>query len=299
MQSTKIKDVLKTKKFWLELFIMTFAMGGGALGIHFILVPSKMIIGSISGLSIVIFKLTGIQVSIVAFSINAFLLILAYILIGKEFGLKTVYTALILSPWLYLLETYFPVSQSLMQDPWLDLICFVSLMSFTQAILFKINASTGGLDILAKIANKYLHVSIGVGVTIAGATICCTAFAINDFRLVLLGLLGTWVNGLVLNHFTSGLNSKKRVCVISRDSDKIKDFVINDLKRGVTLYEVKGGFSDENFMELTAILTKDEFAKLMKFIETNEIKIFMTAGNVEEIYGSWNQKRRGRFLLPN
>ncbi len=298
MQPTKIKDILKTKKFWFELFIMTFAMGGGALGIHFILVPSKLIIGSISGLSIVIFKLTGIQVSVVAFSINAFLLILAYILIGKEFGIKTVYTALILSPWLYLLETYFPVSHSLMQDPWLDLICFVSLMSFTQAILFKINASTGGLDILAKIANKYLHVSIGVGVTIAGGAICCTAFAINDFKLVLLGLLGTWLNGLVLNHFTSGLNSRKRICVISRDSDRIKDFIINKLSRGVTLYEVKGGFSSENFMELTAILTKDEFAKLMKFIETNEIKIFMTAGNVEEIYGSWNQKRRGTVLLP-
>ncbi len=298
MQPTKIKDVLKTRKFWFELFIMTFAMGGGALGIHFILVPSKLIIGSISGLSIVIFKLTGIQVSIVAFTINAFLLVLAYILIGKEFGIKTVYTALILSPWLYLLETYFPVSHSLMQDPWLDLICFVSLMSFTQAILFKINASTGGLDILAKIANKYLHVSIGVGVTIAGGAICCTAFAINDFKLVLLGLLGTWLNGLVLNHFTSGLNSRKRICVISRDSDRIKDFIINKLNRGVTLYEVRGGFSSENFMELTAILTKDEFAKLMKFIETNEIKIFMTAGNVEEIYGSWNQKRRGTVLLP-
>ncbi len=74
---------------------------------------------------------------------------------------------------------------------------------------------------------------------------------------------------------------------------------MNELQRGVTLYEVKGGFSSENFMELTAILTKDEFGSLMKFIETNEIKIFMTAGNVEEIYGSWNQKRRGKILLPN
>ncbi len=298
MQIDKITKILKTKKFWLELFIMTFAMGGGAAGIHFILVPSKMIIGSISGLSIVIFKLTGIPVSIVAFSINGFLLILAYFLIGKEFGLKTVYTALILSPWLRLLEVYFPVSQSLMQDTWFDLICFVSLMSFTQAILFKINASTGGLDILAKIFNKYLHVNIGVGVTIAGATICCTAFAINDFKLVLIGLLGTWINGLVLNHFSSGLNSKKRVCLISREFEQIKNFIVNELDRGVTLSEVQGGFSSDKFMEVTAILTKDEYGKLMQFVELHELKIFMTVGNVDEVYGSWNEKRRGRSLLP-
>ncbi len=299
MKLEKMKKILASKKFWLELFIMTFTMLGGAIATHFILVPSKMIIGSISGLSIVLYTLTGMPVSLIAFAINAVLLVLAYFLIGKEFGAKTVYTALILSPWLYFLEKYFPVSHSLMQDPWFDLLSFVFIISITQAFLFKINASTGGLDILAKIINKYAHIDIGTSVTFAGAAICCSAFAINDFKLVCIGLFGTWINGLVLNHFSSGLNSKKRICVISRESDKIKDYIIHELHRGVSLYEVQGGFSKDKFMEITAILTKDEFVGLMKFIETNEIKIFMTAGNVDEIYGSWNEKRRGKVLLPN
>ncbi|PID88206.1 MAG: hypothetical protein CSB06_01865 [Bacteroidia bacterium] len=292
MKLIQIKEVLQTKKFWYELLLMTLGMLIGAIGVHFFLVPSKLIIGSISGLSIVIFNLTHVPVSVVAFIINGGLLILAYLLIGKEFGLKTVYTALILSPWLFLLEKLYPISESVMKDPWFDLLCFVVIISFVQAVLFKINASTGGLDILAKIINKYFHVNIGVSVTFAGAAICCTAFAINDFRLVIIGLIGTWINGLVLNHFTAGLNTKKKVCIISKEGDRIKNFIINEINRGASLYEVKGGYSSENFVEVVTILAQDEFATLMRFIDSNGIKTFMTAGNVSEVYGFWNKRKK-------
>ncbi len=294
-----MRDLLSSKKFWYELFVMTFGMFIGAIGVHFFLVPSKLIIGSISGLSIVIYNLTDIPVSIVAFAINGFLLVLAYILIGKEFGIKTVYTALILSPWLFLLEKLYPVTESVMQDPWFDLLCFVVILSFVQAYLFKINASTGGLDIIAKIVNKYLHIDIGTSITIAGGAICCTAFAINDFRLVIIGLIGTWINGLAVNHFASGLNMKKKICIISREGERIKDFIINELERGASLYNVKGGYDSEEFVEVVSILAVDEFATLMKFIDENDIKTFMTAGNVNEVYGLWNkQKKKLNYKAP-
>ncbi|MDD2204176.1 MAG: YitT family protein [Bacteroidales bacterium] len=283
---------ISTKKFWVEWFIMTFGMLIAAIAVHFFLVPSNLIIGSISGLSIVIFRLTGIPVSVISLIINVILLVLAYFLIGKEFGLKTVYTALILSPWLYLLEKIAPVTQSVMGDPWFDLLCFVLLLSATQAVLFKINASTGGLDILAKIVNKYTHVDIGTSVTVAGAVICCTAFFINDFRLVIIGLIGTWINGLVINHFTAGLNMKKRVCIISPEYQRLRDYIINDLVRGVTLYEVTGGYSNEKKVEIEALLTKDEFAKLMDLINTEQINAFITAGSVSEVYGFWIQDKK-------
>jgi uncharacterized membrane-anchored protein YitT (DUF2179 family) len=283
---------ISTKKFWVEWFIMTFGMLIAAIAVHFFLVPSNLIIGSISGLSIVIFRLTGIPVSVISLIINVILLLLAYFLIGKEFGLKTVYTALILSPWLYLLEKIAPVTQSVMGDPWFDLLCFVLLLSATQAVLFKINTSTGGLDILAKIVNKYTHVDIGTSVTVAGAVICCTAFFINDFRLVIIGLIGTWINGLVINHFTAGLNMKKRVCIISPEYQRLRDYIINDLVRGVTLYEVTGGYSNEKKVEIEALLTKDEFAKLMDLINTEQINAFITAGSVSEVYGFWIQDKK-------
>ncbi len=289
-----ILQALRSKKFWYELFIMTFGMFIGAVAVHFFLVPGKLIIGSISGLSIVIFNLTEIPVSVASFVINGFLLVLAYILIGKEFGLKTVYTALILSPWLYFLETFFPIKESIMKDPWFDLLCFVLILSFVQAHLFRINASTGGLDILAKIVNKYLHINIGTSITIAGGVICCTAFLINPFNLVVIGLIGTWVNGLVVNHFTAGLNTKKKVCIISKESERIREFIINDIQRGATIYEVQGGYSSEKFTEVVTLLTVNEFVMLMKFIDDNKIQTFMTSGNVNEVYGFWNPKSKKR-----
>jgi uncharacterized membrane-anchored protein YitT (DUF2179 family) len=180
-------------------------------------------------------------------------------------------------------------SPSVMGDPWLDLCCFVLVLSASQALMFSINASTGGLDILAKIVNKYLHFEIGTSVSIAGAVICCTAFFINDFRMVVIGLIGTWINGLVVDYFTASLNNRKRVCIVSKEYDRLRHFIIEDLSRGCTLYEVIGGYSNEKSIELEALLTKDEFSKLMAYIKDNDIQAFMTAGNVSEVYGLWTK----------
>lgn len=302
-------QVLKTKKFWTELVIMTLGMMVAAAAVYYFLVPSKLIIGTISGLSIVIagvFETFGISVkiSVVIMIINAILLVLAWLLIGKEFGAKTVYTAMILGPMMDVWGMILPYEQllepgqtSVMGDIWFDLMCFVLLLSFSQALLFRINASTGGLDILAKIVNKYLHFDIGASVSVAGAVICCTAFAINPFKMVVIGLIGTWINGIVVDYFTASLNMKKRVCIISKDYKRLQDYIINDLVRGVTLYEVTGGYSNTKTMEIETLLTKDEFAKLMELINTEQINAFITAGNVSEVYGLWikdKQKFRKR-----
>ena len=237
---SKIKDAadtawaaVRTGKFWKELIIMTVGMAIAALAVNYFLVPSKLIVGSISGLSIVIsgiFDIFGmtVKVSTVIVIINAILLILAYLLIDREFGIKTVYTALILGPLMDLWEKVLPASElitdgtSVMGDIWLDLCCFVLLLSASQAILFHINASTGGLDILAKIVNKYLHFDIGASISVAGAIICCTAFAINPFRMVVVGLIGTWINGIVVDYFTASINKRKRVCIISSSHEILR-----------------------------------------------------------------------------
>ena len=307
----EILNYVATKKFWIELVIMTVGMIVTACAVYYFLVPSKLIIGTISGLSIVISgiceKFFGfpLNVSTVIFVINAVLLVLAYILIDKEFGIKTVYTALILGPLIGVLEKYFPYENyisttseipSIMGDLWLDLCCFVLLLSLAQAVLFKINASTGGLDILAKIVNKYLHFDIGTSVSVAGWIICCTAFMINDARLVIIGLIGTWINGLVVDYFTASFNRRKKVSIISNDHEKIRQFIINDISRGLTIYNVKGGYSGEDKVKLEVLLSTDEFSDLMKFINENEINAFITAGNVSEVYGLWGDKNRRKAI---
>ena len=304
----KLQDLtapLGTWKFWKELVIMTVGMFIAAASVYYFLVPSKIVVGSISGLSIVIsalFEQAGIviKVSTVVLIINAILLVLAYFLIGKEFGVKTCYTALILGPMMDLWEKICPYTDllapgetSVMGDLWFDLICFVLILSMSQAIMFRINASTGGLDILAKIVNKYLHFDIGLSVTIAGVVICCTAFFVNPFRLVIIGLIGTWINGLIVDYFMASLSRRKRVCIISDEHELIRDYIVNKIVRGCTLYECKGGYRGDKRVEVQALLTKDEFADLMGFLRNNEIPAFITAGNVSEVYGLWfDHKKR-------
>ena len=311
----EIGAALVSKKFWVELLIMTMGMMMTAICVYYFLVPSKLIVGSISGLSIVltnIFSGMGINISLsmMISIINAILLILAYVLIGKEFGLKTVYCAMILGPltkvceWIYPWENLAvpneyiakmpggaPDAMSVMGNPWFDLLCCVLILSAAQTIMFSINASTGGLDILAKIVNKYLHFDIGKSVTVAGGIICLSAFAINPFQMVVIGLIGTWINGIIVDYFTASLNNRKRVCIVSKDYDRIRHYIIDNLHRGCTLYEVIGGYTNEKSIELESLLTKDEFSALMEYLNKNDIKAFTTAGNVSEVYGLWAKDR--------
>ena len=340
---------LCTFKFWKELLMMTAGMSLGAAAVYYFLMPSHLIVGSISGLSIVLNTLMGGTADTFSYwvmGINAFLLLLAFLLIGNEFGAKTVYTAMILGPLTQVWDRIYPytnlthqvidapeilsqlqagktvldahgnpyvlsrsgevleqVRESVMSgglglgDVWFDLICFVLLLSACQAFLFRINASTGGLDILGKIVNKYLHFDIGTSVAIGGAIICCTAFLINDFRMVVIGIIGTWINGLAIDYFTASLNKRKRVCIISDESERIRIFIIKQLLRGCSLYKVTGGYSGEEHEEIQVLLTQDEFSKLMAFVRDNHIHAFITAGNCSEVYGLWakHYKHNGKL----
>ena len=300
------KSLWTTVKEWLlvSLGILIYVSGWTIF-----LIPNNLVGGGVSGISSIIQYATAgkIQMGYTYFAINAILLILAWVLIGHEFGAKTVYTAMILGPltdvWDAILpwqsianENLVTGTPSVMGDPWLDLCCFVLLLSASQALMFSINASTGGLDILAKIVNKYLHFDIGTSVSIAGAIICCTAFFINPFRMVVIGLIGTWINGLVVDYFTASLNNRKRVCIVSKDYDRIRRYIIDDLHRGCTLYEVIGGYTNERSIELEVLLTKDEFSNLMAFLRDNEIAAFTTAGNVSEVYGLWTKHNKKKQI---
>ena len=301
-----MKDILRylgTWKFWKELIIMTVGMTIAAAAVYYFMMPGKLVLGSISGLSIVIANVLGlagitVKVSWVVTAINAILLLLAWLLIGSEFGAKTVYTAMILGPlldfwaWVCPYEKLIePGLNSVMGDPLLDLIVFVLVVSISQTILFSINASTGGLDILAKIVNKYLHFDIGVSVTVAGAIICCTAFAINPFRMVVIGLVGTWMNGLALDYFMASVNRRKRICIVSDQSEQIRSYIVDTLSRGCTIYDVRGGYKGDPHTEIQSLLTTDEFSSVMNYIKAHDIKAFITAGNVSEVYGLWNHRK--------
>lgn len=306
MGSKGIFSAVLTWKFWKDFIVITLAMSIAAAAIYYFLLPGNLVLGSVSGLAIVVSNLLAgvgvtMKVSAVVTIINALCLLLGYIMLGKEFGIKTAYASLVFGPLMDFWDLVLPYqrllepgSTSIMGDLWLDLLCFVLILSASQAILFRMNASTGGLDIPAKILNVYYHMDIGTSVTIAGMIICCTAFFVNPVRLVIVGIVGTWLNGLIVDYFTISLNKRKRVCIISDEYERIREYIVNTVSRGCSLYDVEGGYSGNMTKEIQSILTQDEFASLMTFIRENEIPAFITAGNVSEVYGIWSPHHRIR-----
>jgi len=301
MSSYKLSQILK------EFLIVTLGMLITAVAVYYFLVPSKLVIGTISGLGIVISSALGaigvhLKVSLVITICNILLLLFALVFIGKEFGLKTIYASVILGPMMDLLEKILPYEKlleigatSVMGDVWLDLVCFVILLSIAQALLFNINASTGGLDIVAKLLNKYTHLELGTCVAISGFAVSLTAFAINPFKLVIVGLIGTWINGLVVDYFTASINKKKRVSLVTTEYEKVRKFIIEDLGRGCSLYEQIGGYTGNRNIEIQSLLTLDEFGNLMEFLRREKIDAFVSASNCSEIYGLWLKPRRFHF----
>lgn len=291
---------LKTRRFWHELVVMTLGIMLASAAIYYFLVPTNVVTGSVSGLAIFLaqaFAPLGIslKVSTLVLAINVLLILVALVTLGKDFGIKTIYTSVIMGPMMDLFEKIYPYTRLLtepgqttvMGDMWLDLLCLALLLGLSQAVLFRINASTGGLDVVGKIINKYLHFDIGTSVAIAGYIICCLGFFVSPFRLVAIGLIVTWINGVTIDYFTAGLNKKKRVCIICDEYDEVRKHIINDIHRGCSLYPLKGGYQEQEHVEIQALLTQIEFAELMEYIRDHDYKAFITAGNVSEVYGYW------------
>ena len=293
-------------KFFKELLIMTAGLLVGAAAVYYFLIPSKIVIGTISGLAMVLNSLIpAIKVSQFVLMLNVVLVIAAVFIVGKEFGVKSIVASIFLGPAIDLCEWIYPYSKflepgqtSVRGDPWFDLCCFVLMLSASQAFLFRINASTGGLDIVAMIISKLTHIEIGTCVSVAGIVVCLTAFSIpgNTFRMVVIGIIGTWLNGLAIDYFMSSLNRRKRVCIVSKENETIRKFIIENLVRGCTLYEIKGGYSGDPGVEIQALLTQHEYGRLMEFIEKNHIQAFITAGNCSEIHGNWFQHKLQREI---
>lgn len=294
---------LKTARFWKEMAVLVFGILVGAAAVYYFLIPGNLILGSISGLAMVICSLLEssgvmVRVSSMVLALNAVLLVAAYLCLGREVGFKTTVASLLLGPFMDLLEAVCPYellmeagATSVMGSVVLDLLGFVLLLGVSQAILFRINASTGGLDIVALIMKKYLHMEIGTAVTLSGMAVCCSAILIHPFGMVVTGLIGTWLNGVSVDYFTSALNKRKRVCIISPEYERIRLYIVDKLYRGCSLYTQTGGFTCTENIEIQAILTQHEFASLMEFIRHEEIQAFITAGNCSEVYGLWRGKK--------
>ena len=266
-----------------ETLILTVAVAIIAAAVYFFLVPSHTSISSISGLGIVLTNFIPLPLSAITMILNIVLLVIGFMTCGREFGQKTVYTSVLLPVFLGLLERLFPNFVSITGSQELDVLCYILVVSVGVSILFNRNASSGGLDIVAKIMNKYLHIELGRAMSLSGMCVALSAALVYDKKTVVLSLLGTYFNGMILYHFIFDHNKKRRVCIITEKEEALRRFIIQDLHSGATIYEAIGAYNFEKHNEIITIVNKSEYQKLMNFINREDPKAFITVYTVSDM----------------
>jgi uncharacterized membrane-anchored protein YitT (DUF2179 family) len=272
-----VKNIIK------EFAIITFGAILAATAIYFFMLPLNIAIGSGSAIAMMLSTFIPLPISMLSLGLNVILLIVGFILIGREFGIKTVYAAILVPLMIGLYEILFPNFESLTDDPVIDVVCYTIIVGMGMALLFSCNASSGGLDIVAKILNKYTHMDIGTAVSVSGVVVAASSFFFYDTKIAVVSILGTYFGGMVVDKFIFGLNIKRRVCVISERLDEIVQFVLHDLHSGATINEIIGAYDMTRRREVIVIVNKQEYKRLMDYVKKLDPKAFVTVYAVNEI----------------
>lgn len=278
-----MKKQINCKEVVWELFTLTAAVAIIAAAVYFFLVPSHASVSSISGLGIILTNFIPLPLSVITMVLNVVLLIIGFITCGREFGTKTVYTSILLPVFIGIFERIFPNIGSLTKTQELDVLCYVLVVSVGLSILFNMNASSGGLDIVAKIMNKYLHIELGKAMSLAGMCVALSAALVYDKKTVVLSVLGTYFNGMVVDHFIFGQNLKRRVCIITKYEEELRNFILHELHSGATIYGAIGAYNLDKRHEIITIVDKNEYQKLMNYINNLDPKAFITVYTVADM----------------
>jgi len=274
---------MKAKISLKELLIITFGTLIVAAAVYFFMLPSHVSIGSGAALAMILSNFIPLPVSAITLALNIFLLIIGFLLVGPDFGAKTVYCAILMPVFMGVFEVIFPDFQSITADPLLDVICYILIVGVGLSILFSCNASSGGLDIVAKIMNKFLRMDLGQAMSLSGMLVAAASALCYDSRTVVLSILGTYFGGMIVDHFIFGLNIKRRVCILSPKVDEILHYILHDLHSGASINQTIGAYDNVVRREIITIVDKQEYRKLMDYMRRTDPKAFMTVYSVNEV----------------
>lgn len=273
------------KKGLEEYALITFGIILVALSVEYFFAPNNLAAGGVTGLAIVINALLpNLSVGIITLVLNIVLFVVAFWLIGGNFGGKTIFASLGLSVVMWIIEKFFnPFAITT------DLVIattFGTLISaFGMAIVFNNNASTGGTDILAKILNKFFHINIGKSLLIVDILITFSAAFVFGLDTGFYAMLSVIILGIAVDRFIDGFNSSKEVTIISENYKEISEYILNDLSRGCTYLQGKGVYSGNDIKVIYSVLSRNEFIKLKEYIKEIDEKAFISVRESYEVLG--------------
>lgn len=279
MNKVFTKDNIKN---FIQVNIGTFIL---ALSLHFFLVPSRLIAGGASGFAMIMSTVTGVPMSTIYLFVNIILIILGIITIGATFGVLTIYSSLICSGFLYILENYYPMKAPFSDDLFINLMFGIFISATGISLVLNSGASTGGSDIVGKIIEKYTPLSFGNGLIICDGCITAATFALYGVRIGMYCILGVFINSFFIDTMVAGFNKKYNVCITSDKIEEINEFILNSICRGSTIYMAKGGYSSEDKKILMSVLDKKQYILLRDFVKKIDKKAFLYVYSVSEIEG--------------
>lgn len=257
-----------------------------ALSLHLFLIPNNIAAGGAMGLAMVInHYIPALHVGPLMLILNILLFIIAFLVLGSRFGIKTIYASLGLSGAIWIFEHIIPMQNPLTNDLLLSAIMGTLGSGVGMAVIFNANASTGGTDIIAKIIHKYLHIDIGRSLLITDFSITLMAAFAFGVEKALYALLAVITNGYIIDYAIEGFNVAMEVFIMTSKPDIISEYIINDLDRGVTHFLGQGGYSKKELKVIYTVISRKEFIKLRGFIREVDPKAFITVSDAHEVLG--------------
>ena len=255
-----------------------------AIGLQFFFFPNKIASGGVTGLALVVNYMFGIPAGLFVAVCNLILFVLAFVAIGSQFGIKSIYAAILLSVVLLIFEKFFP-HHSLTNNLTLATIFGSVFGALGSTIVFTYDASTGGTSIIGKIINKYFGLRLGMSNFIADAFVTVLAMFAFGVELALFGLLSVYISGYMVDKFIDGFNSRKQIFIVTENKEIIVEYILRDFNRGCTVFSGKGGYSGVSRDVLMTILDRRQFIHLRKFLKVNDPTAFVTVTETTKVFG--------------
>lgn len=272
------------KKNIKEFALITIGILLVAISVVYFFEPNNIAAGGITGLAIVInHYIPFISIGPLVLMMDAVLFVIALIVLGAKFGAKTIYSSVLLSVSMWLMQTFIPIN--ITNDLMLATIFGTLISAVGMAIVFNANASTGGTDIIAKILNKFFHIEIGKSLLIVDFLVTLLGAVTFGINIGLYGLLAVIINGVVIDNIIAGFKTKSEITIISEKNKEISKFILDDLERGCTFIKGIGGFTRKDTSILYTVLDRNEFIKLKNKIKEIDKNAFITVGEVHEVMG--------------
>lgn len=262
---------------------ITLGTGLISAAVYFFMIPANLCPGSAAALGMLLGNVIPLPVSMITLILNVSLLIVGFLFIGPEFGGKTIYSSVLMPLIMRVYEVLIPEFTSINADPVVDMLCYILLVGMGLSLVFHANASSGGLDILAKLMNKYLRIEMGKAVAIPSMLVALSSILFYDVKSVTLSVIGTYFTGIMVDYFIFGMSIKRRVCIISSKTDEIVDYILHDLRSGASLYPVEGAYGKALRTEVVAIVDKQEYTRLMAYLQKTDPGAFITVYAVNEV----------------